>query len=73
MTYLSNIAEETDIFEDRKVFHANWSERNWRHLMKLYRYMNRARGIKSYQHPDSRSCFVPSARKRKRTTSAASA
>lgn len=66
MSYVDHITEEADQFEDRKVFHRGWSERNWRHLMKLYRYINRSRGLKSNQQRDSRCCFVPTSRKRKR-------
>lgn len=66
MSYLEHITEEANQFEDRKVFHLAWSERNWRHLMKLYRYINRSRGIQSNQRHDSRCCFVPTMRKRRR-------
>lgn len=59
MTYLEHLSEEASSYEDKKVFKHRWSERSWRHLMKLYRYMNRARGLRSTQNKDSRSSFVP--------------
>lgn len=59
MNYLDNVLQETERFEDLRIFKSKYSERNWRHLMKLYRYSNRARGLHSIQDKSSRSCFVP--------------
>jgi len=68
MSYLSQIIEEADRFEDRKIFNTKWSERNWLHLMKLYRYSNRARGLVSRQQKQNRTCVVPSFKKQKHAT-----
>lgn len=60
MTYLEHLSEEASSYEDKKVFKHRWSERSWKHLKKLYRYMNRARGLSPTQNKGCKSAVAPS-------------